>query len=79
MNMYRCKTAVDLCLYGNNSIIDKNPETRRVKTAVPRKKNDIGIQRPKWYRPQLPVKNGASKLIRSVFKAHKVFSRLISS
>ena len=66
MNMYRCKTAVDLCLYGNNGIIDKNPETRRVKTGGPRKKSDSGIQRPKWYRPQLPITSAASKLIRSV-------------
>ena len=68
MNMYRCKTAVDLCLYGKNGIEIEKTVKRSIKSAHAslERGKATKLQRPKWYRPNLPVTNGASKFIRLV-------------
>ena len=64
MNMYRCKTEVDLCLYGRNGI-EKEVE-RGVRSASSDRGREAKLQRPKWHRSNLPVSNGAARFIRLV-------------
>jgi len=62
MNMYRCKTAVDLCLVGNNGRV--NDQTiQKPKTAKHRERKAM-VTRPRRPKTHLPITRAASILVR---------------